>query len=69
MPDENGASVPFYVTGKPGQQEVCDTPMTVAWLDQLREHTAELACEVINTVTHMGYQFPGGSGPGRPVVG
>ncbi|MFN3243843.1 MAG: hypothetical protein ACE37K_20210 [Planctomycetota bacterium] len=67
-PDENGASVPFYVTGKPGQQQVCDTPVTVAWLDQLQAHAAELACEVINTVTHMGYQFPGGSGPGRPVT-
>lgn len=25
-------------------------------------------CEVINTVTHMGYQFLGGSGPGRRAV-
>lgn len=67
-PDENGASVPFYVTGKPGQQQVCDTPVTVAWLDQLQAHTAELACEVINAVTHIGYRFPGGSGAGRPAL-
>ena len=65
-PDENGASVPFYVTGKPGQQQVCETRVTVAWLDQLQTHTNQLACGVVDTVTHMGYQFPGGCGPGRP---
>lgn len=58
-PDESGASVPFYVTGKPGRREICDTAVTVAWLNQLQTHVAELACEVINTVTHMGHQFPG----------
>lgn len=67
-PDVNGASKPFYVTGKPGQQEVFETPVTVAWLDQLQAHTSELACEVVNTVTHMGYPFPGGADPGRPAV-
>ena len=67
-PAANGSAQAFYVTGKPGDQRVLGTPVTVEWLDQLREHTAELACEVINTVTHMGYQFPGGNGPGRPVL-
>jgi len=67
-PDQNGASVPFYVTGKPGKQAAVETRVTVAWLDQLRQHAAELACEVVNTVTHMGYQFPGGNGPGRPIA-
>ncbi|MBZ0151208.1 MAG: hypothetical protein K8J09_06710 [Planctomycetes bacterium] len=66
-PDANGASRPFYVTGKPGEQQVFETPITVAWLDQLQAHTCELACEVVNTVTHMGYQFPGSNGPGRPL--
>lgn len=66
-PDASGASRPFYVTGKPGGQQVFETPITVAWLDQLQAHTCELACEVVNTVTHMGYQFPGGNGPGRPL--
>jgi hypothetical protein len=26
-----------------------------------------LACAVMNTVTQMGYQFPGSSGPGKPI--
>ena len=66
-PDLDGGSVPFYVTGKAGVEQVFSVPVTVAWLDQLRAHTAELACGVVNTVTHMGYQFPGAAGPGQPV--
>ncbi|MFY9345705.1 MAG: hypothetical protein WAT39_24650 [Planctomycetota bacterium] len=66
-PDSNGACRAFYVTGKPGDQEVFDSAVTVAWLDQLQAHTCELACEVLNSVTHTGYQFPGSNGPGRPV--
>jgi aspartate ammonia-lyase len=34
---------------------------------QFRAHAARLAFEVTTTVTHLGYQFPGGSGPGRLV--
>lgn len=70
-PDDSGASAPFYVsgpTGQPAKHVVWEAPVTVAWLDQLRAHAAELACEVMNSVTHMGYQFPGTDSPGRPVV-
>lgn len=68
-PDDHGASVAFYVSRKNNRPEaVNETPVTVAWLDQLQAHTAELACEMVNLVTHMGYQFPGGVGPGRPVM-
>jgi hypothetical protein len=67
-PDENGASVAFYVTGRSRPERVNTTPVTTAWLEQLQTHTAELACGVVDLVTHMGYQFPGGAGPGRPVL-
>jgi hypothetical protein len=65
-PDERGCSLPLYVDKKRG---VFETPVDIAALKQLQQHTAELACAVVNTVTQMGYQFPGSSGPGKPVFG
>lgn len=61
-PNPEGASVPFFVNR---QQERFDTVIDVAWLAQLQKHVSELICAVINTVTHMGWQFPGGAGPGK----
>ncbi len=63
-PDSDGLSVPFYVNR---QGEVFDTRVGVAFLEQLRKATADLTCAVIDTVTHMGWQFPGSIGPGRTV--
>lgn len=63
-PDSSGASIPFYVNK---QSERFDTPIDKAWLEHTRRHTVELICAVINSVTHMGFQFPGSSGPGVPV--
>ena len=48
------------------QQQVFDTAIDIAYLKQAQAHVAELACNVIDTVTHMGWQFPGGAGPGKP---
>jgi len=63
-PNSEGASVPFFVNR---QQERFDTAIDAAWLDQLQKHVSELICAVINTVTHMGWQFPGGAGPGKVI--
>ena len=63
-PDEQGCSLPLYVDKKRG---VFETPIDIAMLEQLQRHVAELACAVVSTVTQMGYQFPGSSGPGKPV--
>lgn len=63
-PDSDGLSIPFYVNR---QGEVFDTPIGVTFLAQLQKATANLACTVIDTVTHMGWQFPGSNGPGRTV--
>ncbi|MHB1187664.1 hypothetical protein [Thiobacillus sp.] len=63
-PDQNGASVPFFVNR---QNERFVTPIDKAWLEQTRQHVVTLICAVINTVTHMGWQFPGSAGPGVPV--
>jgi hypothetical protein len=64
MPDSRGASIPFYVNK---QSERFDTPIDKPWLEGTRSHVLELICAVINSVTHMGFQFPSSSGPGIPV--
>ncbi|MFJ2714907.1 hypothetical protein ACIOZM_29270 [Pseudomonas sp. NPDC087346] len=63
-PDPHGASIPFYVNK---QSERFDTPIDKSWLEAMRQHVVELICAVINSVTHMGLQFPSSSGPGTPV--
>lgn len=63
-PDENGASVPLFVNR---QKEIFETPIDVVFLKQTQAHVAELICSVVDTVTHMGWQFPGGPGSGKPI--
>jgi hypothetical protein len=63
-PDPRGASIPFYVNQ---QSARFDTPIDKPWLEVTRQHVLELICAVINSVTHMGFQFPSSSGPGIPV--
>lgn len=63
-PNADGKSMPFFVNR---QMEVFQTPIDVAFLQQVQAHVADLACSVIDTVTHMGWQFPGGTGPGKPI--
>lgn len=64
MPDAQGKSVPFFVTQT---NEIFETPIDEAVLSQLRRHVVGLICRVIDTVTSMGWQFPGSSGPGIPI--
>lgn len=61
-PNATGASLPFFFNSR---QEIVDTSMDVAYLRQVQTHVADLACSVIESVTHMGWQFPGSRGPGR----
>ena len=63
-PNSEGASVPFFISR---QQERFETPIDVTYLTQLQRHVSELICAVVNTVTHMGRQFPGSNGPGKVV--
>ncbi|MBV0910918.1 hypothetical protein [Anianabacter salinae] len=64
-PDVNGASVPLFINR---QKQKFDTAIDLAYLKQVQAHVAELACSVVDTVTHMGWQFPGGAGPGKPIM-
>jgi len=63
-PDKNGAARPFYVTPK---KQYVDTAMNSSDLDQVQQKTVKLICAIINTVTQMGWQFPGTDGPGIPI--
>ena len=42
-------------------------PVDLAFLKQTRYATAVLAVHVINTVTVMGWEFPGSNGPGKRI--
>lgn len=65
IPDAQGKSLPHFVNR---HNEVFDTPIDATYLRQVRKHVVELACSVIDTVTRMGWQFPGSSGPGEPIL-
>jgi len=62
IPDAHGASIPLFVNR---QKEKFESPIDVAYLRQVQAHVAGLTCSVIDTVTHMGWQFPGSAGPGK----
>jgi hypothetical protein len=63
-PDSSGASVPFFVNKR---HEVFETAIDVNFLIQTQAYVVELACSVIESVTLMGWQFPGGIGPGKTI--
>lgn len=64
VPDMDGASLPLFVDQK---LNVFDTRIDCAFLEQVQRHVAEVSFAVINSVTRMGWQFPGTSGPGVPI--
>ena len=64
-PNADGASLPLFVNR---QKQVFDTAIDIAYLKQVQAHVVELACNVMDSVTHMGWRFPGGAGPGKPIT-
>ncbi len=64
-PDQLGRSLPLYVSKK---GEVFSDYVDVAYLEQVQACVVELTCAVMNTVTRMGFQFPGSRGPGVPIL-
>lgn len=64
-PDDRGRSLPLFMNRK---KLVWDTPIDVSYLQQTQEAVAHLACAVVDTVTHMGWQFPGSQGPGKTIL-
>lgn len=63
-PDLDQYSVPLFVNNK---LEIFETAVDIEFLRTLRASVVEMSCAVVSTVTHMGWRFPGSSGPGKPV--
>lgn len=65
IPDDRGRSLPLFVNKK---KKVFKTFVDVDFLQKTQRHALELACAIISSVTHMGWQFPGSDGPGVPII-
>jgi thymidylate synthase len=63
-PDSAGASVPLFVNR---QMEHFETSIDTKFLDQVQRGSTELICAIINTVTQMGWQFPGSNMAGKVI--
>jgi hypothetical protein len=63
-PDGYGKTTPFFFNKK---LEKFDTPIDLALLKQVQAHLVDLITAVVSSVTHMGWQFPGGAGPGEEI--
>jgi hypothetical protein len=55
-PDAEGKSLPFFVNRR---NKVVETKMDIEYLRQIQRHAADLAFTVVETVTQMGWTFPG----------
>jgi hypothetical protein len=64
-PDNDQKSFLLFVSNK---KLVFESAVDVEFLLRTQRQVAELSCAVMNSVTHLGYQFPGSNGPGEPVV-
>ena len=64
-PDSNGATIPFFIDF---QKKQFATPIDVDFLGRIQTHTADLICIIINSVTILGWQFPGSNGPGEAIM-
>jgi len=53
-PNDKQQSIPKFVNRALG---VFDTPVDIAFLSQTQRAVIELVCDVMNSVTHLGYQF------------
>lgn len=64
LPNENGASIPFYVNSK---NEKFNSPIDVEFLRKIRHCVVELICDVKDSITLMGWNFPGGHDIGKTI--
>ena len=69
LPDNEGKSLPRFSKKDraTGQIVLFADKIGIEYLSQVQAHVTDLICSVVDTVTHMGYQFPGGAGPGKPI--
>jgi len=62
VPDNEDKSLPRFVNRN---KEIFETKIDIKFFRQVQDHVRGLACDVIDTVTQMGQQFPGGGGLGE----
>lgn len=61
-PDDEGRTVPKFVNRK---LEIFGTPIDRDFLMQRRSAVRHMICDVLDSVTSVGYQFPGSDSPGQ----
>lgn len=61
-PDNQGRSVPKFVNRK---LMIFETPVDVKFLRQTRSALRHVICDILDSVTSVGYQFPGSGSPGE----
>lgn len=61
-PDDQGRIVPKFVNRK---LMIFETPVGVGFLKQARSALRHLICDILDSVTSVGYQFPGSGSPGE----
>jgi len=64
-PDEKGESIPFYV--RKSDKMKFEMPIDIRLLKNIQQAVSELIIAIIETVTTLGYQFPGSRGPGSEI--
>lgn len=61
-PDDQGLTVPKFVNRK---LMVFETPVGVQFLKQTRSALRHVVCDILDSVTSVGYRFPGSESPGE----
>lgn len=64
VPDNEGKSLPLFVDRN---MRIFETKIDIPFLRQAQDEVRDLACDVCDTVTQMGWRFPGGDGPGETI--
>ncbi|GGI92746.1 hypothetical protein GCM10007973_31320 [Polymorphobacter multimanifer] len=63
-PDDQGKTLPKFVNRK---LAVFETLVDIDFLRATRKAVVGLACDVLDTVTSLGFQFPGSESPGQVI--
>lgn len=63
-PDADGRSLPKFVNKK---LMVFETRVDVEFFKQTRKALRDMICDILDSVTALGYQFPGSESPGQKI--
>lgn len=63
-PDDQGRTVPRFVNRK---LAVFNTPVDIDFLRSTRRAVVDLTCDILDSITTLGFQFPGSESPGQVI--